>query len=250
MEHKRNLDATAAEIATMAAVLAGADMATPVRSCPEWDLAELTRHTGRVHRWVRHIVATRATEFVRWKDIPMDTPDTPEHLAAWLAAGAQPLVTEMSVDPATEVWTFTNEKTVGWWGRRQLHETVVHRADAELALGREPAVDTEIALDGIDEVVSGLLPFSGAPAKLAELGRIGESVHLHANDGAGEWTIVLTDDGFTVTPQHQKSTAAVRGGATDLLLLLWNRRRPSDTARFECFGDTALIEAWLAATAL
>jgi uncharacterized protein (TIGR03083 family) len=250
MEHKRNLDATAAEIAAMAAVLDGADMSTPVPSCPEWDLAELTRHTGRVHRWVRHIVATRATEFVRWKDVPMDMPDTTEHLAAWLAAGAQPLMTEMSVDPATQVWSFANEKTVGWWGRRQLHETVVHRADAELALELEPAVETEIAIDGIDELLSGLLPFSGAPGKLAELGRGGQSVHLHTNDGGGEWTILLTDTGFTVTPQHQKSTAAVRGSATDLLLLVWNRRSPSDTTRFECFGDTTLIDAWLAATAL
>jgi uncharacterized protein (TIGR03083 family) len=250
MEHKRNLDATAAEIAAMAAVLDGVDMATPVPSCPGWDLAELTRHTGRVHRWVRHIVATRATEFVRWKDVPMDMPNTDEHLAAWLAAGAGPLVSELSVDPATHVWSFTTQPTVGWWGRRQLHETLVHRADAELALGRDPVVDTEIAIDGIDELVSGLLPFTGAPAKLTELGRSGASVHFHTTDGPGEWTVVLTDGGFTVTPQHQKSTAAVRGSATDLLLLLWNRRTPSDGGRYECFGDTDFIEQWLAATVI
>jgi uncharacterized protein (TIGR03083 family) len=180
----------------------------------------------------------------------MDTPDTPEYLAAWLAAGVAPLVTEMSVDPATEVWTFANEKTVGWWGRRQLHETVVHRADAELALDREPVVDTEIAIDGIDELICGLLPYTGAPAKLVESGHGGQSVHFHTTDGAGEWTVVLTDGGFTVTAAHQKSTAAVRGTATDLLLLLWNRRPLSDTARYECFGDTALIDAWLAATVI
>jgi uncharacterized protein (TIGR03083 family) len=249
MEHKRNLDATAVEIATMAAGLDGADMSTPVPSCPEWDVAELTRHTGRVHRWVRHLVSTRATQMVRWKDIPMDVPDSSQHLPAWLAAGAEPLVAELSVDPSTAVWTFSPDQTVGWWGRRQLHETVVHRCDAQLALGVEPTVETEIALDGIDELIRGLLPHSGAPKKLAALGRAGDSLHVHATDGAGEWTVVFTDSGFTAEAGHSKSTVAVRGTATDLLLLLWNRRTP-DGPRFETFGDGELLAAWLRATVL
>jgi hypothetical protein len=130
-----------------------------------------------------------------------------------------------------------------------LHESVVHRCDAELTLGVEPVVETEIAVDGIDELLCTLLPRSGAPDKLAGSGRGGQSLHFHTTDGAGEWTIRLTDEGFSVAGEHEKSTVAVRGTAADLLLLVWNRRRPSE-ARFECFGDTALIDTWLSATTI
>ena len=40
------------------------------------------------------------------------------------------------------------------------HETAIHRADAELAAGREPAShDVALALDGVDE----LLGFAASP---------------------------------------------------------------------------------------
>ena len=49
------------------------------------------------------------------------------------------------------VWTFTGPKPAGWWIRRRVHETTVHRADAELALGGEFELPSELAADGISE---------------------------------------------------------------------------------------------------
>jgi hypothetical protein len=83
---------------------------------------------------------------------------------------------------------------------------------------------------------------------VAELGRVGDSLHLHATDAPGEWTITLTEDGYSWSGGHTKATVAVRGAAADLYLLLWNRRPPADAERFEIFGDAALMDAWLAAT--
>lgn len=250
MDHGTHLDLIRAEIDAMAKVAAQGDFAARVPGCPDWDLAELVRHTGRVHRWVTEIVRTRATERVDWKLLDLDLPDDPAGLPHWLAAGADPLLAELWADPATEVWNFTGGGHVGWWRRRMLQETAVHRADAELALGLDPVIAPDVAADGIAELLDVLLPVTGAAAKVRALDRVGQSLHLHATDAPGEWTITFTEDGFDWTPGHTKATAAVRGPMGDLLLLMWSRRDPGDTARFEIFGEPDLVTAWTNATGL
>jgi len=250
MLHKEYLDGLRAEIATMAELLEGVDTAAPVPSCPGWDVAELIRHTGLAHRWVRQIVATRATERVSWRDVPLDAPDSPVHLAAWLAAGADPLLSALDTDPATAVWSFGIGGCVGWWARRMLQETTIHRADAELACGGQPSIAPDVAVDGVEELLTIMLPVTKAGPKLIDRGLTGSTLHLHATDAPGEWTIKLTDIGFEVLREHQKATVAVRGRAADLCLLLWNRRRPDEVDRFEVFGDEKFLAVWLADTAL
>jgi uncharacterized protein (TIGR03083 family) len=250
MEHQAHLDGIRSEIVAMATVLEGKDPTAPVPACPDWDLAELIRHTGQVHRWVTAIVKTRSQEFLGWKDLDLGLPADASGLPSWLAAGAAPLLTELAADPTTPVWSFAPDKSVGWWARRLLHETTVHRADAELSLGLQPQLAPEVALDGIAELLVDLLPISEAPKRIAALGWTGQSLHLHATDAPGEWTLTFTDTGFECADGHQKASAAVRGSVGDLLLLLWNRRRASDAERFELFGDRELVDGWLGATAL
>jgi uncharacterized protein (TIGR03083 family) len=247
MEHQALLDGLGAQIAGMAAELEGRDLSTPVPTCPGWDLAELIRHTGRVHRWVYEIARTRSMEYVNWKKLDLGEPDDPAGLPAWFAAGADPVIKELSVDPAIPLWSFTSAGSVGFWARRQLHETTVHRADGQLALGLTPQIPAEQAIDGVDELVGTMLA-NLARSRVVELNRVGDSLHLHATDAPGEWTIALTVDGFSFETGHAKATVAVRGTVTDLFLLLWNRRPLADAERFETFGDTALMDAWLAAT--
>ena len=52
-----------------------------------------------------------------------------------------------------------------FWARRQCHETTIHAVDAlSASLGRYPVaadaswIGTELALDGIDELLTGFLP--------------------------------------------------------------------------------------------
>ena len=65
--------------------------------------------------------------------------------------------------------------------------------------------------------------------------------------GTGEWLVTLGPEGPTVEHAHAKGDVAVRGTASDLLLLLWNRV-PVD--RCEVFGDAGLLDRWREAVTL
>jgi uncharacterized protein (TIGR03083 family) len=247
MEHEEYCAGIAAEIARMAEVTHGVAPATPVPTCPDWDVAKLIRHTGFVHRWAAAIVATRSTEPLQMNGLDMGLPADPADYPAWLAAGAAPLVTVLrDAGPDTAVWAWGADPRSGWWARRQLHETIVHRADAEVAVGIEPRVDPRAAADGVSEFLDIARLGSRPSRRLAGLPD-GQSVHLHATDEglgeAGEWLISLTGGGYAWSRGHAKGTVAVRGPAALLLLLAYGRIRPGDD-RLQVFGDPALLTTW------
>jgi hypothetical protein len=126
----------------------------------------------------------------------------------------------------------------------------VHRADGELTVGTRPVIDPVIAADGIAEWLS-FLPTVRAwehpdgPSPVPE----GKVVHFHATDvqADGEWLIHGVPGGVTVAAGHGKGDAALRGPASELLLVLM-RRLPTDDPAVEVIGDRALLDGWLAAT--
>jgi hypothetical protein len=80
----------------------------------------------------------------------------------------------------------------------------------------------------------------------------GHTLHFHATDlavGRGEWTIDVGHTDFDWHHGHGKGDVAVRASASDLLLLVYGRIKPSDD-RFETFGDQDLLARWLERTAL
>ena len=240
-----------AEIALMDVAVSGADLSGTVPTCPGWTMGRLVAHIGVVHRWATQIVATRATAPVDRRDLDTGFPDEDSGWAAWLAAGAGPLMAALrSAGPDSPVWTWGPAGRSGWWARRMLHETTVHRADAETALGAVPAVDPVVAADGIDEFLSNL-PFARRPRE--HLGSLpaGESLHLHATDSDGEWLIRFPgpDGGIEWSRGHAKATAAVRGPVSVLLLFTYGRVPGSDP-RLTVFGEQSLLDAWQQKTAL
>ena len=58
----------------------------------------------------------------------------------WFEDGVD-LVTDalLRVDPTSPAWSWTDDRTAGFWARRQANETAVHRWDAQLADGRHRA---------------------------------------------------------------------------------------------------------------
>jgi uncharacterized protein (TIGR03083 family) len=252
MDHEEYCDRISAEIARMASVTDGAAPTSPVRGCPGWDLAKLVKHTGIVHRWAAAVVATRATEPIAHNALDVGLPADPAQYPQWLAAGAAPLVTVLrDAGPAAAVWAWADDAGSGWWARRMLHETTVHRADAEITLGLEPSIDPRVAADGIDEFLANA-PHGSRPSKrLAELPS-GQSIHLHATDEglgeAGEWLISL-GDGYAWSHGHAKGSLAVRGPAAVLLLLAYGRVGPDDE-RLTFLGDESLIATWQQVMAL
>jgi uncharacterized protein (TIGR03083 family) len=201
-----------------------------------------------VHRWATSIVETEAAARVPFPEA--DSPwDSAEGWAQWITAGAAPLLAVLrSAGPLTAVWSWGPGRTSGWWARRMLHETVMHRADAELALGTEAFIDPVVAADGIDEFLFNLPSARRPYPHLASL-PTGESLHLHATDTDGEWLIRFTDSGIAWERGHAKATAAVRGPVTSLLLFTYGRR-PAGDERLTAFGDEAIPALWQEKTAL
>ncbi|MGH3980285.1 MAG: maleylpyruvate isomerase N-terminal domain-containing protein, partial [Pseudonocardiaceae bacterium] len=170
----------------------GADLTAPVPSCPGWNLGQLLRHLGGGHRWVETIVRTRATQPPsddHFRDLSGYTDEDPAVLDAWLAEGAAQLAdTLRAAGPDAEVWTPVPGETTRFLARRFAHETLIHRADATLAVGAEFTVDEEVALDALDEWMElGSLPqiFEVHPEKRELLGP-GRTLHFHATDTAPE----------------------------------------------------------------
>ena len=246
LDHEWFCERAGAEIGALADVVGGApDIAAGVSACPGWTVADLAAHTGNIHRWATAIVATRAA--ARPPFPVVESPwSSADGWAAWLASGGRPLLDALrSAGPATEVWTWGPGRTSGWWARRMLHETAVHRADAQLALGIEPVIDPVTAADGIEEFLDNL-PSARRPARhLADL-PAGASVHLHATDSDGEWLVRFGADGpgtMSWARGHQKATAAVRGPVADLLLFTYGRY-PAADPRLSVFGDASLLGLW------
>jgi uncharacterized protein (TIGR03083 family) len=237
------------EISALAAVVADApDLTADVPSCPGWTVADLARHTGTIHRWATDIVQSRATARLAAPDVtsPWESADG---WGQWIASGATPLLTALRLaGPLTPVWSWGPGRTSGWWARRVLHETTVHRADAELALGlADPDIDPVVAADGIDEFLFNLPSARRPYPHLASL-PTGASLHLHATDTDGEWVIRFTDSGIAWERGHQKATTAIRGPVTSLLLFTYGRRPVSDRS-LASFGDEGIPGLWQEKTA-
>ena len=77
--------------------------------------------------------------------------------AEWLRRGGTTLVqTLRSADPAAPMWAWGPDQHVRFWSRRQLHETLVHRFDLELANGNPPSSPPVSLADTIDEFLGNL----------------------------------------------------------------------------------------------
>jgi len=239
-----------AEIARMALAASEAGASAVVPTCPGWTVARLVKHTGIIHRWVTEIVATRADARIDQRSLDVGLPDSDAGYPAWLASGAAPLAATLrAAGPDTAVWAWGPVQRSGWWARRMLHETTVHRADAEVAAGLIPEIDPVAAADGIEEFL-GNLPVALRPAEhLASL-PAGASLHLHATDSDGEWLIRFPDGGGVEWSRgHAKATAALRGPVAELLLFTYGRV-PGTDPRLTVFGDPAVLESWQEKTAL
>jgi uncharacterized protein (TIGR03083 family) len=249
LDHEWFCERAEKEIAAFAAAVADAPgVAADVPSCPGWTVADLARHTGGIHRWVLGIIETGANARMPFPDL--DTPwDSLGGWAQWVDSGATPLLTALrSAGPLSPVWSWGPGRTSGWWARRVLHETTMHRVDAELTSGvSEPAIDPVVAADGIDEFLFNLPSARRPYPHLASL-PTGSSLHLHATDTRGEWVIRFTDSGIAWERGHQKATTAVRGPLTSLLLFTCGRRTAADP-RLAVSGDDAIPALWQEKTA-
>ncbi|QOV40258.1 maleylpyruvate isomerase family mycothiol-dependent enzyme [Streptomyces ferrugineus] len=241
-EYVRVLD-RAGRLLAAAAEEAGADAKVP--TCPDWQVRDLVRHTGMVHRWAAAFVAEGHTSYHPDGGLPdLDGAE----LFAWFREGHRHLLDTLVGAPAdVQCWHFLPAPSpLAFWARRQAHETTVHRFDAESARGGTPSeIDPGFAADGIDELLRGFHARPKSRVRSAEL----RVLRVRATDtDDAVWTVRLSQE----PPVTERGAAAaaqadceIAGPADRLYLSLWNRLPfPQVT------GDASVATLWRESSAV
>ncbi|MTD16042.1 maleylpyruvate isomerase family mycothiol-dependent enzyme [Nakamurella sp. YIM 132087] len=211
------------------AIAAGPD--APVPSCPEWTVSDLLGHQGMVHRWAAGNLtqAPVSDHAALEQESAAGIPTDPEEQPGWLRSGAADLadvLRSVPEDVPAMVFLRNAPGPRTFWARRQLHETTVHRVDALAArLGTLPttaqaAIDTDVAVDGLDELLTGFLPRPRAKLR----SDVPLTVAVLPTDADVAWTVrVSTDPAVVTSGAPAEADATVTGTAASLYLGLWNR---------------------------
>jgi uncharacterized protein (TIGR03083 family) len=189
-----------------------------VPSCPGWTLRDLAAHVGGAAAlWGPVLEAPPGAppgEILR-----PEVPEALDELLAWCAVELQSMVELFrATDPDAPTWTGAKDTgNAAFWMRRAALETAVHLWDAAAAVGQDHDISADLALDGFDE--------------LAEL-----------FPALQEWSGHVPDATLTVAPEDCDrrwvyrggsdigQPIALTGGAAEIYLQLWGRRRPPAVA--------------------
>jgi uncharacterized protein (TIGR03083 family) len=243
MDVRRHLDELTAHGLIMAEALERAGLASAVETCPGWTVLDLLTHTGMVHRWA-------ALNLVEGPDPETGYPRTAVETAPvgdpleWFRSGHEQLVSTLRAAPVDVVaarFLADAGTPLEFWARRQAHETAIHRADAEAALGTVPQIDTQFALDGIAELLEGFYARRAGRLRTDP----GFTLQVTPHESEVSWLVAVRPDGRTITREAHgaevRADATLSGSAADLYLELWNR--PS-RGGVEFTGDPAVLATW------
>jgi uncharacterized protein (TIGR03083 family) len=187
------------------------DLSVPIEHCGSWNLFDLAEHLGGRNLWAAVAISEKRGDY----KAPAPPRDR-DLLIRWFDEASATLLKALDTDSAAKAWTFHPPHTVGFWQRRRCHEALIHRWDAEHALGSPQPFDRELATDGVSEVFDTL-----APREIAR-GRAQppkQAIHLQAVDTGASWTY---GPGAAV--------ATLTAPAETLLLMLWGRVPSNDPA--------------------
>jgi uncharacterized protein (TIGR03083 family) len=227
----------------LATAAATADLDARVPTCPDWKVRDLLRHVGGVHRWATaYVLSGKSEPTTDEEDAAFFAAVPDDRLLPWYRAGHASLVTALrDADPVMSCWTFLPAPTpLAFWARRQAHETAIHCVDAEASVEWPSRFPGDFAADGIDELLNGFFArpsdrlTAGAPVTLS----------IRTTDTGHVWTIQVGSDRRVMSSGVTRADCTLAGPASDLYLLLWNRRElgpPVDIA-----GDGRVMDLWRA----
>jgi uncharacterized protein (TIGR03083 family) len=187
MDHAAHVHHLAQQSALAHAAVTRADADQPVPTCPGWSVADLTWHLAEV-QWFWASVVDRLV-------LDPDELTPPERpvdgaLAAALGDQTSRLVAALTRRrPDERCWSWHADGwSVGWVGRRQAHEALIHRVDAELAAGADVTPpSTALAADGVAEMVEVMLDLPAWGAFTPD----GTAARLTAEDAGAAWLLAL-----------------------------------------------------------
>jgi uncharacterized protein (TIGR03083 family) len=240
-------------------VLRQAAPQTRVPTCPEWDADDLLWHLGEGQRFWATVVGRGLTAYADVEDLDNgERPGDRDGLFAYFDHASADLHHALSTtSPGTPAWTWCQDETVGFIRRRQAHEALIHRIDAELTAGDRTPMDTDLSADGVDEALHFM------DAGLRSWGRIiyepAQTIRVETTDTDDSWLVTLgrltgiADDGtahddlyLTVaetdddgSDSGEPAAATMSGAAADLDCWLWNR---PPVGQVERTGDPAVLE--------
>lgn len=232
-------------------VLAACDPAARVPGCPEWDAADLLWHLAGVQHFWATTIRTRPASPVE-DDSELPRPDSYDAMLEAFDEHSAALVSELErADPTEPAWSWSQEQTVGFTFRRQAHEALVHRIDAEQAAGTTTPLDPTLAADGVLEVLD--VMFGGAPP-WGEFHPLPQHVRVDCTDTGDRTWVQLgrfvgtdprddksyDDPDLRVVPDPGAEPEAVveaRAGALDAWL--WRR---ADDSEITVHGDRATYD--------
>jgi len=225
----------------MADTVERADLDATVPTCPDWTVRELMRHLGRTHRWAaayvrdhRAAMMSPEEDELAWGEMPDDTA-----LVGWFREGHRRIAELLESAPADlDCWSFLPALSpLAFWARRQAHETAIHHADAQSAVGAIARVPTDFAVDGVDELLRCF--FSRPRNRLRS--ETERTLSVAATDADISWLVHIGPNGASAERGVGPADCELRGSASDLYLGLWNRRPLTD---LEIRGDATLLDLW------
>ncbi|TNM39759.1 maleylpyruvate isomerase family mycothiol-dependent enzyme [Nocardioides albidus] len=251
LEHSTYLDHLRAESARFLAVLEGCDPEARVPSCPDWDAADLLWHLGEVQHFWEHVVRTRPEPPESYEE--PERPSSFDGLVAFFRATHETFIGQFEkADPTDPAWFWSGNpahQNIAHLARRQAHEALIHRRDAELAAGQVTDLPAALAADGVDEILD--VMYGGLPP----WGRFEpreQYAEFRATDtGSSVWVQLGTFSGTTpegversgepdqhvVADPGVPADLVVTGTASDLDAWLWHR---AGDERISITGDDAV----------
>lgn len=240
IDHARSaaeLEKAVERFAELADQAAGAEH---VPACPGWSARDLVIHVGTVHRWA-------AATLLSGQRQPLEpTPLVRGRLGDWYAGCAAALLTAIdAVDPEEPVENFARmHETASFWTRRQLHETTIHVVDLAQALGLKEhgwGVTTDVAADGVDEVLGVFFPRMTARGQRPD---VRARVRFDPTDRGDSWIIAPSSQPFgppLLVHSNGDADASVRGTTSELYLALW-KRIPSTRLHADSVAALAVLD--------
>jgi uncharacterized protein (TIGR03083 family) len=220
--------------------VAARDLTAAVPSCPGWTAANLVGHVAEVY-----LHKTEAMRLAAWPD-PWPPELSGEEPIALLDRAYAALTAEFAARaPGDKAATWYDpDQTVGFWIRRMAQETVIHRLDAELALGETVApIPDDLALDGIDEVLHLFLAYGSQVwaeyFASALKGKPGYTISIRVPGGG--WLVTTSESGVEVVNNDAAEADATVSGAPDAVLR-WLWARGEDSALTIHGADEAVAE--------
>jgi uncharacterized protein (TIGR03083 family) len=256
------LDHLARDSARFAAVLRNAPPDVAVPTCPDWNADDLLWHLADVQWNWGTIVREKITETKEAEalDHPSRPSDRDGLLAFYDKASRDLAAAFAATSPDTPAWTWSDEQTVGFILRRQAHEALIHRVDAELVTGERTPLDHALSRDGVDEILR--VMYGGAPPWGEFTPAPDKTVRVRTTDTGDSWLLTLgwfvgtdPDDGTAIddgdlrvaaTDPGGPAAAELAGSAADLDLWLWHRPTVGEVERS---GDESVLADFDAAIA-